>query len=119
MEIMTTGREAAETAKIGTSQILSKAEAINILQKIKNNYRRYYTNLTREEALTMAEIWVEGLQRVDGRYAKQALDYFIFESTEPFPPTIGQFLSKANDYRIAYERKHPVIRNAWEIKDES
>lgn len=102
-----------------TSQVLSNEEAIGILQKIKNNYRRYYANLTREEALTMAEIWVEGLRRVDGRYAKQALDYFIFESTEPFPPTIGQFLSKANDYRIAYERKHPVIRNAWEIKDET
>lgn len=103
----------------GNSQTLAKEEAIKVLQKIKNNYRRYYANLTKEEAMSMVEIWTEGLQRVDARYAKQALDYFIFESTEPFPPTIGQFLAKANEYKIAYERKHPVIRNAWEIHDET
>ena len=102
----------------GTSQTLSKEESIKVLQRIKNNYRRYYSNLTREEALSMAEIWVEGLQRVEAQYAKQALDFFIFESTDPFPPTIGQFLAKANDFRIIHERKSPTIRNAWEVKHE-
>ena len=93
-------------------------EAIKLLQKIQNNYRRYYSNLNREEAQSLGEIWVEGLQKVEGTYAKQALNYYIFESTEPYPPTIGQFLTKAREFKTAYERKHPVIRNAWEIKDE-
>lgn len=103
----------------GSSQTLSKEEAIKVLQKIKCNYRRYYANLNRDEALSMADIWVEGLQKMETRYAKQALDHFIFESTDPFPPTIGQFLSKANEYKVEYERKNPIIRNAWEIKDEN
>lgn len=102
----------------GTSQTLSMEEAIKLLQKIQNNYRRYYSNLNREEAQSLGEIWVEGLQKVEGTYAKQALNYYIFESTEPYPPTIGQFLTKAREFKTAYERKHPVIRNAWEIKDE-
>lgn len=103
---------------VGTSQTLSMEEAIKLLQKIQNNYRRYYSNLNREEAQSLGEIWVEGLQKVEGTYAKQALNYYIFESTEPYPPTIGQFLTKAREFKTAYERKHPVIRNAWEIKDE-
>ena len=103
----------------GSSQTLSKEEAVRVLQKIKNNYRRAYSNLTRDEAENLMDIWVEGLQRFDGRYIKEALDWYIFESRDPFPPTIGQFLGKADEFRIDYERKHPVIRNAWEIKDES
>lgn len=101
----------------GTSQTLSMEEAIKLLQKIQNNYRRYYSNLKREEAQSLGEIWVEGLQKIEGMYAQQALNYYIFESTEPYPPTIGQFLAKAREYKIAYERKNPVIRNAWEIHD--
>lgn len=102
----------------GNSQTLSREECIRVLQKLQNNYRRAYSNMTREEAITLAEIWVEGLQRMDGKYIKEALDWFIFTNTDPFPPTIGQFLSKANEFKQEYERKHPIIRNAWEIKDD-
>ena len=86
----------------GTSQTLSMEEAIKLLQKIQNNYRRYYSNLKREEAQSLGEIWVEGLQKIEGMYAQQALNYYI---------------AKAREYKIAYERKNPVIRNSWEIKE--
>lgn len=69
--------------------------------------------------MNLAEIWIEGLKRVEAPYIKQALDYFVFESTDPFPPTIGQFLSKATEFKREHLRKNPIIRNTWEITDES
>lgn len=99
----------------GSSQTLSREECIRVLQKLQNNFRRAYQNMTRDEAVTLAEVWVKGLQRIDGKYIEEALDWFIFSNTDPFPPTIGQFLAKANEFKAEYEKKHPVIRNAWEI----
>lgn len=96
---------------------MSKTEAAKVLQTIRNNYRKAYAGMSETELKNLFEIWVSGLQRMESKYIYQALDWYVYESTDGFPPTIGQFLAKAKEFKIQYERKNPVIRNSWEIKE--
>ena len=95
---------------------LSKAETAKVLNTLKSNYRKSYSGMKTDELKNLFEIWEEGLKKVDATYIFQALDWYTYEYTGDFAPTIGQFLAKANEYRAEYERKHPVIRNAWETR---
>lgn len=94
---------------------MTREDVTEILRSLKSNFKKSFTDMSKAEADAYLDIWEKGLNRIDDTYAWQALDYFMYESTEPFAPTIGQFLAKANDYKAEYEKKHPVIRNAWEI----
>ena len=96
---------------------MKKEDVTKILGSLKSNFKKSFNDMTKSEAEAYLDIWERGLQRIDDVYAWQALDFYMFESTDSFAPTIGQFLHKANEYKEEYERKHPVIRNAWEADD--
>lgn len=117
---MTTERltNPTETGTTGVSPTTHKI-ALQVLDRLKNNFRKSFSGMTATDITSMIRIWETGLGRVDEQYIWQTLDFYTYEYTDPFAPTIGQFLAKANEFRVAYERKHPVIRNAWEVKDES
>ena len=100
-------------------QTLTRTEAKKVLLSLQRNYRKSYSNMTADEMKETLSIWEEGLNRIEPEYVWKALDYFMYESTESFAPTIGQFLHKANEYKEEYERKHPVIRSAYEVDDVS
>ena len=99
-------------------QTISKTDTAKVLDTLKSNYRKSYAGMTAEEIMGLADIWHKGLQRIEADYVWQALDWYTYESTEAFAPTIGQFLAKANEFKQEYERKHPVIRNSWEVREE-
>ena len=97
---------------------MKKSDVKKVLGKLRMNYRKSFTGMSSEEANEYLDIWVEGLSRISDEYIWKALDYYMFEHTDSFAPTIGQFLAKAHEYRVEYERKHPIITNAWEKHDD-
>lgn len=97
---------------------MKKNDVKKVLGKLKSNYRKSFSGMSSEEANDYLDIWTDGLSRISDEYIWQALDYFMFETTDSFAPTIGQFLAKADEFRIEYERQHPVITNAWENHDD-
>ena len=94
---------------------MTKDEAKAVLSKIKMNYSKSFSHMDSKTGSVYLEIWQEGLADVKKEYADKALHFYLFEYTGDFAPTIGQFLAKADEYRVEYERQHPVIRNSWEI----
>lgn len=97
----------------------SMKDSVKVLNQLKNNYRKSFADMSVEDMNNTLDIWASGLQRIEPEYVWKALDYYMYESTDSFAPTIGQFLSKANEYKEEYERKHPVIRSAYEVNDVS
>jgi len=95
---------------------LTKDEAKAVLSKIRMNYSKSFSNMDTKTGQVYLEIWQEGLADMKKDYADKALKYYLFEYTGDFAPTIGQFLAKCHEYRVEYERQHPVIRNAWETR---
>lgn len=102
----------------GRVVILTREETAKVLNQLKSNFKKSFVNMSKAEAEAYLDIWERGLSRIEDKYVWEALDAFLFDSTEPFAPTIGQFLGKAKELKQEYERKHPIIRNAWEIKDD-
>ena len=97
----------------------NRDKAKKVLQALRGNYKKSFNDMTAEDLKLMIDIWENGMDRVEDRFIWEALDWYLYESRESFAPTLGQFLGKANDFQIDYYNKHPVIRNAWEIKDVS
>lgn len=97
----------------------SMKDSVKVLNQLKNNYRKSFADMSVEDMNNTLDIWASGLQRIEPEYVWKALDYYMYESTDSFAPTIGQFLHKANEYKEEYERKHPVIRSAYEVNDVS
>lgn len=97
---------------------MTQEEVRNILSKIRANYPQSFTKMTPKEGAALFEVWCEGLADVEKQYADMALRDVLYSTTDKFAPTIGQFLYRVREHKAEYERKHPVIRNSWEITDE-
>lgn len=97
---------------------MTRDDVKKVLRTLRVNFSKSFSGMSIEDREEYLDIWERGLKRIDDRYIWEALDYFLCEYTEAFSPTLGQFLEKANQFRIQYERKNPVIRNAWEVEDD-
>ena len=69
---------------------MTQNETVEVLKILTTAYPKYYSNITREQANNMLNLWSTMFADKDVKDVINALKAFILTDDSGFPPTIGQ-----------------------------
>lgn len=73
---------------------MARNETLQILSILRKTYPTFYRDISKEEAVEIADLWHSMLEGDDFPLVRDAIKFYIATDTKGYPPTVGLIKTK-------------------------
>lgn len=73
---------------------MTRNETLQILLILKNPYPTFYRDISKEEAVEIADLWYSMFKEDDFLLVRDAIKFYIATDIQGYPPTVGLIKTK-------------------------
>ena len=89
---------------------MTKTDVLKIISMLEVAYPQHYSRLSQEQLQNQIMLWSDLLEDEDANIIANTVKIMIKNDSSPFPPTVGQICSKAQDL---FQPKGMTEQQAW------